>query len=162
MKYLLATAITCAIAISGCDKSSPPSPPPRRLPTPTYLDETYLDETHLDESNLEQANPAEMPSTAAVGKAGQDSAVESTEPLGDDSVAMASVGKESFSNRSMTGRDQPHTKIVSDATYRLWLPTSAGPVLIDLELFVDNQPLHQAFEQKLQLTRESISDTMDG
>ncbi|WP_182870139.1 hypothetical protein [Stieleria mannarensis] len=45
------------------------------------------------------------------------------------------------------------------SAYRLWIPTSKGPLLVGLNVLIDDQPLRDAFDQKLAMVRKEIAAT---
>lgn len=145
------STILILVLVAGCERSkeSPPADSaqvkseatvsPQRAPAPIPEDiADTVDQAAPEQPGEDSADPENINPMVPAESAEDDSSdSETVEPLAE------------------TGENQQ----ADAADYRLWLPTSAGPVLVDLDLFVDNQPLRQAFDQKLDLVlSESIGD----
>ncbi|WP_197456083.1 EF-hand domain-containing protein [Stieleria neptunia] len=57
---------------------------------------------------------------------------------------------------------EPESVAPTAAAYRLWLPTSKGPLLVDLDVWVDDQPLRDAFAEKLASVRAALEPADGG
>ncbi|QDV81869.1 EF hand [Stieleria magnilauensis] len=161
--------MTAAIALAGCDRGPKRSPSqtittpdgtveetvePAIVPSP---DASLTSETEREQdddavkSNPVAADPAPAENEAVAGAdAGADISADVVKQLD------AAMGEGSAVEVASDSADKPDSTEEPRAAYRLWLPTSKGPLLVDLDVWVDDQPLDDAFAEKLASVRATL------
>ena len=174
---LLAIPITVVPLLSaGCRKERPsdiivsqaPSDSNKQLDSPTPATDDHKasrkpDREHAPKQSPSEQSPSEQSpdeppiEPAQQDTASSDSAVEPPEHVESDleeSEAEAEPTNEP-AEISTSESGQPENGL---STYRLWLPTSMGPLLVDLDLQIAGEPLNEVFNSKMQALLQQVRD----
>ncbi|MFK8112450.1 MAG: hypothetical protein AB8B91_09615 [Rubripirellula sp.] len=141
---LLLIFLCVASASIGCKRPDPAKVAAR---SPTSTDTPILEQAELPRSDTAKQEEGVSEKDAGI-------ATEEPEPseLTQDSEATdAPVFSETF-------EPEPEPDPPSKTAYRLWLPTSAGPLVVGVEILIDEQPLRDAFEQQVSEVMESARE----
>lgn len=166
MRFQLGSATLLVCVLVGCGRTPPPlqtdsqpteatikedAPPDQLAAIPEQQDAGIVEKEHEDRQLGELTDtptPTQPPDE-----------VLSAEVLPDEESAVAPLHAE-----DSDGELQPDPELAEEieSAYMLWLPTSAGPLLIGLDVLIDDQPLRDAFEQKVAAIRSSTGVPVDG
>jgi Ca2+-binding EF-hand superfamily protein len=155
-------AITlCLLAIlSGCDSRSndvatnPPAPttsPPSAIKVEQETPAELMGETPAETTGEPQTQ-----TDPAIASEAAESAAAVAEPEG----PADETGPETVVDGNSPALVQ-ETEVIESAVetaYRLWLPTTAGPLLVGVNVLIGEQPLQAAFESQIQEVIEQASD----
>ncbi len=152
-------AIT-SLAPMGCDRqpaATPASPKPeavQRVPLKPDAAEPTVPESSASESSL--PDPQASSDDASVSDLASVEHLEASK----DRLEQPQVGEEVLSAIANDGTDRDTQKAETPerAPYRLLLPTTAGPLLVDLDIHVDGRPLAEVFDRRI----ESIAEAARG
>lgn len=142
-------------SVASAESTTPPASVPASVPVKASVDST---KTAVSEVVAGESEPA------PVGEKPGDEARLSEEL---SSVPSIANGLAADSTLSVNEEADPKTvnqdlTVSSNAAYRIWIPTTQGPLLVGLDIRVGHRTLKQAFEEKQkQIVADLTSESSD-
>ncbi|MDV6029472.1 MAG: EF-hand domain-containing protein [Phycisphaera sp. RhM] len=151
---LIPTAMTAVIVLAGCDRGAKQSPS-QTITTPDGTAKKTVelaivpspDASSTSQSQREQDDDAVKSDSVVANPASPDNETDAGADVANE--LDASQDNVSSDDAVSDSADKPDSTEEPRAAYRLWLPTSKGPLLVDLDVWIDDQPLRDAFAEKL-------------
>jgi len=163
----MAIAIAAILPAVGCNRPNPAAKVPDTSSSaqPASKEAVRVNEPNTTESSTEPVSTSSDESAAgadhsadAPGQLDSSGLTETPSQLDepgepDQPGQLDSAGQASTVPPDDTLSQEPNPDDTA-APFRLWLPTTAGPLLVDLEVLIGGQSLSDAFDQQMEILEE--------
>ncbi|QEF97972.1 EF hand [Stieleria maiorica] len=157
-------ALAGLLVLSGCDHTVGPAPAPT-IATPEVKQELNTstsastspqpvpDESRRESDRIENVSNADSADAESIDTTLETTSIQTNAEV--DGLTELDVNLDA----DPTAPSPPDPTATTEPAYRLWIPTSMGPLLVGLDVLIDDQPLREAFDQKLSMVRKAIGAT---
>ncbi len=147
---VIVLAVT-VLVMAGCDRQRAATNPPAQPPAQPAAQPAAA-------PAIAEVAPPQMEPAIDAADSAQDAMAtqeDSVEPVEEIDPTAATDDNRSVEDSSLEpGQPAQPTEAPTIAPFRLLLPTTAGPLLVDLDIQVGDQPLSDAFERRIELIIE--------
>ena len=165
--FLITSALAAVIMIAGCNRATERSSA-QVIAAPEVTVEENIEPAIAPSPEVSSTSPPQREQDDAAVKS-DPVAVEPAPPANETDIGAdvanqldASLDRDSSDVAEPDSADKPDSADEPRAAYRLWLPTSKGPLLVDLDVWVDGQPLRDAFAEKLASVQAGLEQSNGG
>ncbi|MCS7469354.1 hypothetical protein NZK35_22105 [Stieleria sp. ICT_E10.1] len=166
--FLITIGLAAVTVLAGCNRATERSSSPT-IGTPEVTVEEDIEPAVVPSTNASPTSQTKRKRDDELDKSAP-VAVDTAPPANDTDVEAdveADVANEldaaqdngSPDDVEPDSFDKPDSTEEPRAAYRLWLPTAKGPLLVDLDVWVDGQPLRDAFAEKLASVRAALEES---